>query len=123
MFLGLFLGIVLDLLIGRTVGMSGILLGIIGFFGEYLDKNFSKESRMTIMLMVIGCTIFYEFGLYIFYLARLSIQFEPYIFAKILLIEALYNAIIVIIVYPLIQKAGYALENVFKVKSILTRYF
>lgn len=122
-FLGLVLGIFLDLLIGRTVGMSGILFAIIGFLGEYFDKNFSKESRFTIMLMVIGSTFLYEIGSYIFYLIRLSIPFEPYSFAKILLIEALYNAIIVIILYPLIQKMGYALENTFKVKNILTRYF
>lgn len=121
--LGIILGIFLDLLIGRTVGMSGILLGFIGFFGEYLDKNFSKESRITIMLMVIGCTCFYEIGLYIFHLIRLSIPLELYSFIRILIIEAIYNAIIVVIVYPLIQKAGYALENIFKVKSILTRYF
>lgn len=121
--LGLVLGIFLDLLIGRTVGMSGILLGIIGLLGEYFDKNFSKESKITIMLMVIGCTCFYEIGLYIFYLTRLNILFEPYSFLKILVIEAIYNAIIVIIIYPLMQKAGYALENLFKVKNILTRYF
>ncbi len=122
-FLGLILGIFLDLLIGRTVGMTGVLLAIIGFLGEYFDKNFSKESRFTIMLMVIGSTFLYEIVLYAFYLVRLDIPFEPYSFAKILLIEALYNAIIVIIVYPFLQRAGYALENTFKVKNILTRYF
>lgn len=122
-FLGLILGVFLDLLIGRTVGMSGILLAVIGLLAEYFDKNFSKESRVTIMLMVFGCTILYEIGLYVFYLFRLSVPFELYSFVKILLIEALYNVIIVIIIYPLIQKAGYALENTFKVKNILTRYF
>lgn len=122
-FLGLILGLVLDLLVGRTVGMSGILLAIIGFLGEYFDKNFSKESRFTIMLMIIGSTFLYEIGSYIFYLVRLGISFEPYSFAKILLIEALYNALIAIILYPLIQKTGYALENTFKVKNVLTRYF
>lgn len=121
--LGLILGVFLDLLVGRTVGISGILLAIVGFLGEYFDKNFSKESRLTIMLMVFGSTLFYEIGSYIFYLIRLPIQFELYSFTKILLVEAVYNIIIIIIVYPLIQKAGYALENTFKVKNILTRYF
>ena len=73
--------------------------------------------------MVFGSTLFYEIGSYIFYLIRLPIQFELYSFTKILLVEAVYNIIIIIIVYPLIQKAGYALENTFKVKNILTRYF
>lgn len=121
--LGFFFGVILDLLIGRTVGITGILLSTIGFLGEYFDKNFSKESRFTIMLMVFGSTIFYEICLYVFYIFRLGLQFEIYSFLKILLIESIYNVIIVVIVYPIIQKLGYAIENTFKVKTILTRYF
>lgn len=120
---GIILGICLDLLIGRTVGISGILLGTVGFLGEYFDKNFSKESRFTIMLMVMGSTFLYEIVEYIYHIFRLGIHFEPYSFLKIVLIEVLYNAIIVIIIYPIIQKAGYAIENTFKIKNILTRYF
>ena len=120
---GFVFGTYLDLLIGRTIGISGILLAIIGFLGDYLDKNFSKESRITMILMVIGSTFLYEVGEYIYYIFRLGIQFELYSFLKILFVETIYNSIIVIILYPIIQKAGYALENTFKVKSILTRYF
>ena len=121
--LGFVFGIIIDLLIGRTVGMTGILLAFIGLLGEYFDKNFSKESRFTIMLMVLESTIFYEIGSYIFNVFRLGIQFELYSFIKILLIESIYNILIVIIIYPIFQKIGYMLENTFKVKNVLTRYF
>jgi len=121
--LGLVLGIYLDLLVGRTIGISGIMLSIIGFLGEYLDKNFSKTSRLTIMLMVIGSTIIFELGTYIFNIFRLDIPIEIISFTKILMIEVIYNTILVIILYPLIQKAGYGIENTFKTKNILTRYF
>ena len=123
MIFGLFTGIYLDLLLGRTVGISGILLAAIGLLAGYFDKNFSKESRITIMLMVVGCTFLYEIGNYVYYIFRLSLQPEIYSFFKILLVESIYNMIIVIIIYPILQKTGYALENVFKVKNILTRYF
>lgn len=121
--LGLTLGIYLDLLVGRTVGISGILFAMIGIAGEYLDKNFSKESRITIMLMAIGCTIVYETVGYLFHIVRLEIPVEIVSFAKILLIEVIYNILIIVIIYPAIRKLGYALENVFKTKNILTRYF
>lgn len=121
--LGLILGIYVDLLIGRTIGISGIMLAAIGLLGEYFDKNFSKESRLTIMLMVMGCTVIYEIGVYIFNIFRLEMNVEIISFIKILFVEVLYNTILVVILYPLIQKAGYALENTFKVKNILTRYF
>lgn len=121
--LGFIFGIVLDLLIGRTVGMTGILLAFVGYLGEYFDKNFSKESRFTIMLMVFGSTVLYEICLYLFYIFRMGLQIEIYAFLKILLVEAIYNILIVIIIYPLIQKVGYAIENTFKTTNILTRYF
>ena len=121
--LGIILGFYLDMVIGRQIGVSGIMLGIIGLLGEYLDKNFSKESRVTIMLMLAGCTVIYEVGCYIFNLITLELNLEIISFIKILLIETIYNLIIVIIIYPLLQKLGHLLEETFKTKNILTRYF
>lgn len=121
--LGVVLGIILDVLIGKKVGISGIMLGIIGMVGGYFDKNFSKESRITIMLMVIGATMVFEIGSYIINCVILSIPSDITAFIKILLIEMIYNSILTIIFYPLLQKAGYALENTFQNTKILTRYF
>ena len=38
-------------------------------------------------------------------------------------IEIVYNVILTIILYPLIQKGGYKLESIFKQNEVLTRYF
>lgn len=120
---GLFLGIYLDLLIGKAVGISGIMLGIVGILGEYLDKNFSKDSRVTMILMVIGSTIVYELGQYIFQILKWNISIEIFPFIKTLIIETMFNVVLVIILYPLMQKAGNNVERLFKNKSVLTRYF
>lgn len=121
--LGIILGFYIDVVIGRQIGISGIMLGIIGLIGEYLDKNFSKESRVTIMLMLAGCTIIYEVGCYVFNVITLSVNIEVLYFIRILCIEVIYNLILVIILYPLLQKLGHVLEETFKTKNILTRYF
>ena len=120
---GLLLGIYLDLLGGKAIGISGALLGIIGIFGEYLDKRFSKDSRIILIFMVMSSTLFYEIAQYLFQILKWNIQIEILAFIKILAIEIIYNTILVIILYPLIQKAGEYLENLFKSKSVLTRYF
>lgn len=120
---GIIFGFYLDVVIGRQIGISGIMLGAIGLIGEYLDKNFSKESRITIMLMIAGCTIVYEIGCYIFNVISLETSLELISFSKILIIEVLYNIILTIILYPLIQKLGHILEETFKTRNILTRYF
>lgn len=120
---GILLGFYIDIVIGRRVGITAIILGLIGLIGEILDKNFSKESRVTIMLMMAGSTVIFELGSYVFNVITLDMNLEIVSFIKILLIEVIYNIIIVIIIYPLIQKLGYLLEEVFKTKNILTRYF
>ena len=120
---GLLIGFFLDIVIGRQVGISGIILGLIGLIGEHLDKNFSKESKITIMLMIAGSTIIYEVACYVFSIVTLNINIEMFSFIKILLIEVLYNLLLTIILYPLIQRLGHTLEETFKMKKILTRYF
>ena len=120
---GIFFGILLDLFIGKKVGISAMMLGIVGLIGGIFDKNFSKESRLTIMVMVFVSTIVFEFGLYFlgYLVFKNSVEILPFI--RILLIEAIFNVIITIIVYPLMQNIGYKIENEVKGSKILTRYF
>ena len=63
---GIIFGISLDFFTGKSIGISGIMLGLIGFLGGYLDKNFSKDSRLTMIIMIIISTCFYEIGSYLF---------------------------------------------------------
>lgn len=121
--LGIVFGIYIDIVIGRQIGISGIMLGIVGLLGEYLDKNFSKESRITIMLMIAASTAIFEICCYIFNIIALGVNIEIISFAKILLIEVIYNLLITIVIYALIQRLGHSLEDIFKTKNILTRYF
>lgn len=120
---GITIGLLLDLFMGRNVGISAIMLGVIGIIAGFLDKNFSKDSKLTIILMVISTTLVYELGSYIINTIIFSYETEIWNFIKILLIELLYNAILTIILYPLLQKAGFALEEIYKENKILTRYF
>lgn len=120
---GLLLGIYLDILNGKSIGFSGIALMGIGIAGGYLDKTFSKDSKITIILIVIGSTIAYELITYIYNVLKFAMLFELAQFLKILIIEIVFNILITIIIYPLIQKLGYKLEKIFKKEKILTRYF
>ena len=120
---GVVLGLILDLVIGMQVGVNAIGYGIIGFLSATFDKNFSKDSRATIMFMVLGTTIIFEVVTYILNNIILVRNLEIFNFIKILSIEVIYNLIITIIIYPLIQKLGYNIENEYKGNKILTRYF
>lgn len=121
--IGIVIGLSLDFFISKKVGILGIMLGIVGMVGSTLDKSFSKDSRITTIIMTIGVTIVYEIGVYLlnYIIIHSAVEIVP--FLKILLIETIYNVFIVIIFYPLLQKGGHYIEEIFREKKILTRYF
>lgn len=121
--LGIFLGIFIDLVIGKSLGISSLMFGVIAFIGGYLDKNFSKDSKLTIILMVALSTAIFEIGSYIFSIINLSAYIQILEFLKILIVEIIFNMLLTIILYPILQKAGYRLEEIFRENNILTRYF
>lgn len=121
--LGVVCGLILDLIFGRTIGITAVMLCVIGYLGSYFDKNFSKENRLTIIFMIAGSTLIFELGVYFLNSIILEYDREYLYFAKILVIEILYNILLTIVCYPLIQKFGYLIDRNFKHKNILTRYF
>ena len=116
-------GIILDLIFEEKIGMNLIGLVLIGVIATLFDKNFSKDSRMTIMFMVFGTTIVFEVITYLINYILYSTNIEILNYIRILIIEVIYNIIITIIIYPLIQKFGYYIENEYKGNKILTKYF
>lgn len=120
---GVIFGLLIDIFINKKIGITAILFGAVGVFGGVLDKNFSKDSKITILGMIIISTILYEIFSYIINAMIFSYVWEVKIFIIKLLIETFYNAIISIILYPLIQKIGFSIQEMFKDNRILTRYY
>lgn len=120
---GVILGLLIDLFISKKIGITAIMLGAIGIIGVMFDKNFSKENRITLILMVTISTIIYEIGSYILGYFIYDTYIQIWNFIKILIVECIYNMLITIILYPLIQIFGSKLEDVYKGDKILTRYF
>lgn len=121
--LGFFLGLYTDFLFSNTIGISAILFGILGFCGEFLEKRFSRDSKITIVLMGSIVTAIYEIVLFIVRIIKYSTSINIISFVYILGIEMIYNAFLIIILYPLIHKFGLYVESVFKNNKMLTRYF
>ena len=116
-------GLYLDIILGKSIGAYTIMFGITAIIVWLFDKRFSKDSKLTIILMVMALTAIFEMGIYGYQVLRLSGYFEPIQFIIKLLIEVLYNVLLTIILYPIMQKAGYKLESIFKQNEVLTRYF
>ena len=120
---GIIFGIFIDLWIGKTLGFTSIALALIGVISGILDKTFSKDSRLIVLIMGTVCTVIYEVVLYFMQYIVIGINLEIVQFIKILLVEVIYNVIIISILYPLMKFTGYEIENEIKGDKILTRYF
>ena len=121
--IGIIIGLLLDFFIGNALGINAIVLGAIGFLGGVFTKNFSKDSRITIMLMSCVATFAAELIYYIFQIILFDASIEIFRFIKIISIEVLFNAMIIIIIYPIIDKTGIILERIFTEDKVLTRYY
>lgn len=74
------------------------------------------------MLMTAGVTLVCEMISYIMQIIVFNLSVDI-VFVKIVLIEVLYNTMLVIILYPIIKRAGACLERIFTEQKILTRYY
>ena len=99
------------------------MISIVAVISSYLDKNFSKDSKITIMLMVALNTFIFELGSYLICMSDAFYYIEILPFLRIISIEIIFNMTLTIILYPLIQFLGYKLEEIFRENNILTRYF
>lgn len=120
---GVIFGLLLDIFISKKIGVSAIMLGAIGLLGGVLDKNFSKDSKITIIGMVMISTFLYEFATYIINSMIFSYIWEPKGFLVKVVVEIIYNGILTIILYPTMQKIGFSIQDMFKENKILTRYY
>lgn len=120
---GLIIGLMLDILVGNKMGIYTITLGAVGLSAGIFAKNFSKDSRITIMLMVAGLTFAFETIVYVLNHFMMDTNLEIWFFIRILFVEIIYNLILTIIFYPLFKKFGYYIEHEYKGDKILTRYF
>ena len=107
----------------KNIGITSVCLAIVGIIGGTFDKNFSKDSRIVILLIGAFCTIVYEVLLYVLQGVFFQISVEVIPFLKILALETIYNIFIIIIIYPIMKNVGYEIESEIKGDKILTRYF
>ena len=121
--LALITGITLDFAGAKTIGITALMFCTIAIIASYFDKNFSKENKISIIVMIVGMTVVFEGATYFLNAFIMDTVIEGVTFLKILAIEVLYNVLLSLIFYGLIVKAGYRLERTFKHKNILTRYF
>ena len=121
--LGFVIGLYTDFLFSGNIGMSAMLFGILGVAGYCLEKRFSRDSKITIIIMGSIVTALYEVTAYILTVIFHSVEIDLLKFVYMLVIEIIYNAMLLIIFYPLVQKYGNRAEDLYNNTNMLPKYF
>ena len=121
---GILFGFILDLFISKKVGFNSIMLGLSGLIGGIFDKNFSKDNKITFVIITLFVTIICETIIYLIQILIMQADINIPMYFKILGIESIFNVGFVIILYPLIQKTGSNIEEIFKgEKNTFMKYY
>ncbi|MCI8309842.1 MAG: rod shape-determining protein MreD [Clostridia bacterium] len=120
MFYGIVCGIWIDTLYGEVIGITPAMLCLIGFIATWFDTLWSKDEKISIIIMIVLSTLFFEFGSYFIKSIVLEFDLELVTFFKILLWEELYNVLITIIFFSVIKKLGYIMERKLKRNNMYT---
>lgn len=116
---GILFGILLDLFIGIKIGINAISLAVVGLTSEILDKNFSKDNRINVMFLTSILTILAETIIYILQILFCGVNVQIVDFIKIIMIEVIYNAILMALIYPMFLALGTKIENDFTQNTFL----
>lgn len=113
-------GIWLDSLYSEVIGITSAMFCIIGFMATWFDSLWSKDEKISIVIMVIIATFIFEFGSYFLNSIIFDFEMELLAFFKTLLVEELYNVLLTIIFFGLIKKLGYSMERKLKRNNMYT---
>ena len=107
---GLILGLLQDMNMGRAIGLNGFLFMHIGIIIGQFNKRFFKDNYIVSVIFVILATMFYELIVYIFGALAYTQNLVIGTLVIKILIAAFANAIISIIVYPVLLKINIGVE-------------
>lgn len=113
-------GIWLDSLYGEVIGITPAMFCLIGFMATWFDSLWSKDEKISIVIMVAIATFIFEFGSYFLKSVILEFDMELLSFFKILALEELYNVLLTIILFGMIKKLGYSMERKLKRNNMYT---
>lgn len=99
---GLFVGLVQDVLFFDVVGFYALIYFYMGFLAGYFNKDFYKENYVLPLVLIAAADILFGFTVYILtYLFRGRLNISYYIY-NIILPEMVYTMVISLFIYKLI---------------------
>ena len=101
---GVIFGLLIDVLNAKTIGITAICLGLLGYGIASIEKTFSIESKLSLIIFIAGGTVAYELVSYIIQVIVYTLEISILKIIQIITIETIYHILLTIIFYPLFKK-------------------
>ncbi len=102
--IGFFVGILQDIIFGRTIGLNALVFMIVGYLIGLMDQKIFRDNLLIPFIFTALATIIYEMiNLLLIFLLGYRIELLN-IIKKMLIIEVIYNSIISLIIHYYISK-------------------
>ena len=108
--IGFFLGLMIDLYYGRSIGINALVLLYIGIFLGSFNKKVFKDNYLVILIFMIFTTFFYESVLYFYIAFVYSQNLDIWMFLNNTTTLIILNIILGFFVYPILLKINLGLE-------------
>lgn len=105
------MGILTDLLFGNTFGLFTISYTITGTFIGYLNDNYRKENKLSLVYVTLLAVSVFELVQYLGYTIITGSYSSIFYLLKQVVISSLLNIIIVYVVYELIYKIAKSFDE------------
>lgn len=116
-------GFFVDIRYGNPIGVTAFALIILIELTIALNLLLYVNSRIATMIKILFLTIIFELVKYILRVILLSFDIDLISFGEIVLIEGIYNMLILMVIYPLFKYSGEITDEIYNRKKVLTRYF
>jgi rod shape-determining protein MreD len=102
--IGFLMGILQDIIFGRTIGLNALVFMVIGYLIGLMDQKISKDNLLIPFVLTMLATVFYEtINLLLLFLLGCRIELLN-IIKKMLITEVIYNSFVSLVIYYYISK-------------------
>ncbi len=98
------IGFLCDLIFGSTTGMFTVAYTITGAITGFINYNYRKENKMSLVYVTLIFTGIFELIQYIEYLMITHVYSNFFFFLKQVIVSSILNTIIVFIIYGVVYK-------------------
>ena len=103
---GLIYGILIDIALYRTLGIYILVYSLTGIMAGILNNSFSKENKISMVMLVLFVTLCFETLIYLFRVLMNKFGFDFWVLSTTLILEAAYNIILTLIFFKPITFLG-----------------